>query len=75
MATKMTASEITERINKAEEAVEKKKKSIARLEKEIANWTGSEYMKESRQDDLSRRKQELQDKEKPCRTGKRNLKK
>ena len=29
MATKMTATEITERINKAEEAVEKKKKSIA----------------------------------------------
>lgn len=73
MATKMTASEITERINKAEEAVEKKKKSIARLEKEIANWTGSEYMKEVRQDDLSRRNQELQDKEKTLQNWKKKL--
>ena len=72
MATKMTATEITERINKAEEAVEKKKKSIARIEKEIANWTGSEYMKEIRQDDL-RRKQELQDKEKTLQNWKKKL--
>lgn len=60
MATKLTASEITERINKAREAVAKKEKSIARLEKEIPTLTG--YMKECRTDDLRRRKEELEEK-------------
>ena len=63
MATKMTASEITERINKVKEAIAKKEKSIARLEKEIANWTGSQYMKECKMDDLRRRNQEKEEKQ------------